>query len=42
MYKRLVNKGKKPGSRESMATFFTSAVWVSPPFTGFEKNKLTT
>lgn len=29
MYKRLVTKGKKPGSKESMATFFTSAVWVS-------------
>ena len=28
MYKRLVKKGRKPGSKESMATFFTSAVWV--------------
>jgi len=29
IYKRLVKKGRKPGTMESMATFLTSAVWVS-------------
>ncbi|WWD17220.1 hypothetical protein CI109_101658 [Kwoniella shandongensis] len=27
VYKRLTKKGKKPGSKQSMATFVTSAVW---------------
>jgi lysophospholipid acyltransferase len=29
VYKRLVKPGKKPGSVQSMATFVTSAFWVS-------------
>jgi lysophospholipid acyltransferase len=29
VYKRLVKKGQKPGSAQSMATFLTSAIWVS-------------
>ena len=29
VYKRLVTKGKKPGTLQSMATFLTSAIWVS-------------
>jgi lysophospholipid acyltransferase len=28
VYKRLTKKGKKPGTKESMATFVTSAIWV--------------
>ncbi|ORX36566.1 putative member of the MBOAT family of putative membrane-bound O-acyltransferase [Kockovaella imperatae] len=30
VYKRLTTKGKKPGTIQSMATFMTSALWVSP------------
>jgi lysophospholipid acyltransferase len=29
VYKRVTPKGKKPGFRSSMITFFTSAFWVS-------------
>ena len=29
VYKRLTKKGQKPGSKQSMATFVTSAIWVS-------------
>ena len=32
VYKRVTPKGKKPGFRSSMITFFTSAFWVSLPF----------
>lgn len=34
VYKRVTKKGRKPGSKESMATFLTSAVWVSFPSAG--------
>jgi hypothetical protein len=27
VYKRLVNKGQKPGTKQTLATFLTSAVW---------------
>jgi len=32
VYKRVTPKGKKPGFRSSMITFFTSAFWVRLSF----------